>query len=91
MSLTRRQKEILEFVIEYLDSRGYAPTLDEIATRFEIASLNAVYKHLLALERRIYQPFLEQGAVHRGTQDIGNRGVAAGHCRCWLCGCWSAD
>ena len=54
MSLTKRQKEILEFVIQYMDARGYAPTLDEIAERFEIASLNAIHKHLVALEERGY-------------------------------------
>lgn len=54
MSLTKRQKEILDFIIQYVEAQGYAPTLEEIAARFEIASLNAIHKHLSALEEKGY-------------------------------------
>ncbi len=52
MPLTKRQKQVLGFLQEYLDKNGYSPTLEEIARHFKIASLNAVYKHLRALEER---------------------------------------
>jgi repressor LexA len=52
MSLTKRQKEILAFLSDYLKERGYSPSLDEIAKHFGIASLNAIYKHLRVLEER---------------------------------------
>lgn len=52
MPLTKRQKEILAFLTEYLKERGYSPSLDEIAKHFGIASLNAIYKHLRVLEER---------------------------------------
>ena len=52
MSLTRRQKEIFSFIEDFLHRHGYAPTLEEIARHFELASLNGVYKHLKALEER---------------------------------------
>lgn len=52
MPLTKRQKEILAFLNEYLKERGYSPSLDEIAKHFGIASLNAIYKHLRVLEER---------------------------------------
>lgn len=52
MSLTKRQKQVFEFLRDYLDEYGYSPTLEEIAQHFRIASLNAVYKHLRALEAR---------------------------------------
>jgi repressor LexA len=52
MPLTRRQREILNYVREFLDERGYSPTLEEIGLHFRMASLNAVYKHLKALEER---------------------------------------
>ena len=52
MSITRRQKEILDFVRGFLDEHGYSPTLEEIAGHFGLASLNGVYKHLRALETR---------------------------------------
>ena len=52
MPLTKRQKEILSFIEDYLQDLGYSPSLDEIAQHFRIASLNAVYKHLRVLEER---------------------------------------
>jgi repressor LexA len=52
MKLTRRQKEILDFLSEFIDSKGYSPSMEEIADHFHFASLNAVFKHLEALEKR---------------------------------------
>lgn len=52
MPLTRRQKEILDFLKDFLGRNGYSPTLEEIAEHFHLASLNGVYKHLVALETR---------------------------------------
>jgi repressor LexA len=52
MKLTKRQKEILDFLSEFIESNGYSPSMEEIAEHFNFASLNAVYKHLEALESR---------------------------------------
>ena len=52
MPLTKRQQEILNYLRAFLEGRGYAPTLEEIAGHFGLASLNGVYKHLRALEER---------------------------------------
>ncbi len=52
MKLTKRQKEILDFIRDFIDEQGYSPSMEEIAAHFGIASLNAVYKHLEALESR---------------------------------------
>jgi repressor LexA len=52
MKLTKRQKEILDFLIEFIRREGYSPSMEEIAAHFGFASLNAVYKHLEALEAR---------------------------------------
>jgi repressor LexA len=54
MKLTRRQKEILDYLTEFIDREGYSPSMEEIAAHFQIASLNAVFKHLAALEERGY-------------------------------------
>jgi len=54
MKLTRRQKEILDFITEFIGRKGYSPSMEEKAERFAIASLNAVYKHLEALQTRGY-------------------------------------
>lgn len=54
MKLTKRQKEILDFVTGFIDENGYSPSMEEIAEYFQFASLNAVFKHLEALESRGY-------------------------------------
>ena len=54
MKLTKRQKEILDFVTGFIDQNGYSPSMEEIAEHFHFASLNAVFKHLEALESRGY-------------------------------------
>jgi len=50
--LTKRQKEILDFVEESILRRGYAPTLEEIGQRFELRSMATVHKHLSNLEAK---------------------------------------
>jgi repressor LexA len=54
MKLTKRQKEILDFVAGFIEDNGYSPSMEEIAEHFQISSLNAVFKHLGALESRGY-------------------------------------
>jgi repressor LexA len=52
MKLTKRQKEILDFIAEFIQREGYSPSMEEIASHFRFASLNAVFKHLASLEAR---------------------------------------
>ena len=59
MKLTKRQKEILDFVTGFIDDNGYSPSMEEIAEHFHFSSLNAVFKHLSALEIR--------GFLHRDS------------------------
>ena len=54
MKLTQRQKEILDFISDFIEHNGYSPSMEEIAEHFQIASLNAVFKHLEALSSRGY-------------------------------------
>ena len=52
MYLTRRQKEILDYLNEYIDREGYAPTIEEIAEHFSLRSLATVHKHLTNLQEK---------------------------------------
>jgi len=54
MALTKRQKEFLDFVAEFLDKRGYSPSYEEIAEGLGLASLATVHKHIMALESKHY-------------------------------------
>ncbi len=52
MTLTRRQKEIWDFLTDFSREKGYAPTLEEIAVHFGLSSLATVHKHLSNLETK---------------------------------------
>jgi repressor LexA len=52
MILTRRQKELWDYLADYIASHGYAPTLEEIGAHFGLSSLATVHKHLSNLERK---------------------------------------
>jgi len=50
--LYKRQREILDFLNEYIEKHGSAPTLVEIAKKIGVKSLATVHEHLQALERK---------------------------------------
>ncbi|HXQ29215.1 MAG TPA: transcriptional repressor LexA [Gemmatimonadales bacterium] len=57
MPLTRRQREIFDYIATHIGDKGYAPSFEEIAERFEFKSLATVHEHLTNLERK--------GFIHR--------------------------
>lgn len=54
MALTQRQKQVLDFLIEFVDKNGYNPSYEEIAGGLKLASLATVHKHIAALEAKHY-------------------------------------
>ena len=52
MYMTRRQKEILDFLNRYIERKGYAPTIEETADHFGLSSLATVHKHLTNLQKK---------------------------------------
>lgn len=46
MHLTKRQKEIFDFICESIERDGYAPSLEEIGRQFGLASVATVHKHV---------------------------------------------
>jgi len=57
MNLTKRQKEILDFIRGYREGNGISPTQREIREHFRLSSFGTVQKHLKRLE--------EKGALSR--------------------------
>ena len=49
MALTRRQREIYDYVCSFIAEQGYSPSLEEIGERFELASVATVHKHVAQL------------------------------------------
>jgi repressor LexA len=54
MALTRRQKEVLDFIADFIEANGYSPSYEEVAHALQLASLATVHKHIQALESRNY-------------------------------------
>ncbi len=52
--LTDRQKEILDFILNFIEDNGYPPTLREIGAAFDIASTFGVKRHIDALIKKGY-------------------------------------
>src|SRR5258708_16760489 len=52
MHLTRRQKEILDYLGSHIAEHGYAPTIEEIGHHFGLSSLATVHKHLTNLQEK---------------------------------------
>ncbi len=52
MYFTKRQKEVYDFVRDYISSHGYAPSIEEIRQHFRLGSLATVHKHLKFLEAK---------------------------------------
>ena len=50
--LTKRQREILDYLTAYIGDHGYAPSFEEIASAMKYASLATVHEHLSNLERK---------------------------------------
>ena len=54
MALTKRQREILDFIESFIQNYGYSPSFEEIAKFFNYRSLATVHEHLSNLERKGY-------------------------------------
>jgi len=52
ITLYKRQKQILEFIRQYIDKYSYSPTLGEIAEAIGVSSLATVHEHLGALTKK---------------------------------------
>ncbi len=50
--LTRKQKEILEFIIQEIDNKNYPPSVREICSAFNLRSSSTAHSHLVALEKK---------------------------------------
>src|SRR5271165_1259654 len=54
MALTKRQKQVLDFIAGFVEENHYCPSYDEIAKGLDLASLATVHKHISVLESKNY-------------------------------------
>lgn len=70
MALTRRQRELMDFLASFIEKRGYSPSYEEIAGGLKLASLATIHKHVQALEAKQY---LRRSYNHSRSLEIGDR------------------
>ena len=49
--ITKRQKEVFDFVKVFIDGKGYSPTLEEIKKKLRLSAVSTVHQHLHADEQ----------------------------------------
>jgi repressor LexA len=73
MALTRRQKQVMDFLSKFIEDHGYSPSYEEIAAGLGLASLATVHKHIQALEAKLY---LRRSYNQSRSVEIGERFIA---------------
>jgi repressor LexA len=68
-SLTKRQKQVLDFLRGFLSRQGYAPSFEEIAAGMGLRSLATVHKHIATLNAKGY---IRHGANRRRSLEVLN-------------------
>ena len=78
MPLTKRQKEILDYIESFIEEQGYAPSFEEIAESFGYSSLATVHEHLSNLERKGYirKAYNESRSIELVQDDQGPATIA---------------
>jgi repressor LexA len=77
LPLTKRQREILDYLNEFIRQHGYAPSLEEIGRRFGLSSLATVHKHLTNLQEKgfIKRAWNRSRSVEMIPARLGGRAV----------------
>ena len=75
--LTKRQREILDFLSEFIEQNNYAPSLEEVGRRFGLSSLATVHKHLTNLQEKgfIKRAWNRSRSVELLPTRVGTRAV----------------
>jgi repressor LexA len=78
LPLTKRQREILDYLQDFIQQHGYAPSLEEIGRRFGLSSLATVHKHLTNLQEKgfIKRAWNRSRSVEMIPTNSGGRSVA---------------
>ncbi len=52
MAITRRQRQVYDFIADFVQKNGYSPSYDEIRIGLDLNSLATVHKHITNLEKK---------------------------------------
>jgi SOS-response transcriptional repressor LexA len=79
-TLTKRQQEVLNAIVDFIEGHGYPPTVRELGDVVGIGSTNGVSDHLRALERKGHlriEPYIHRGLHPVGLRDWRTRALKA--------------
>ena len=87
MAVTRRQKEVLDFLESFVARNGYSPSFEEIARGMGLKSLATVHKHITNLEKkglldRVHNRSRSIDVLPPGTRTRVERPASAGRPNC---------
>jgi repressor LexA len=52
MALTKRQRQVYDFIADFVRKKGYSPSFEEIGQGLQLSSLATVHKHITNLEKK---------------------------------------
>lgn len=52
--LTKKQKEILDFLTVFIQKKGYAPALEEVKKEFKLSAISTVWYYFNEFEKKGY-------------------------------------
>src|SRR6478609_924447 len=52
MAITKRQRQVYDFLQEFIQRNGYSPSFEEIGDGLGLSSLATVHKHISNLEKK---------------------------------------
>jgi repressor LexA len=52
MAITKRQRQVYDFIHDFVQKNGYSPSFEEIAAGLGLSSLATVHKHIVNLEKK---------------------------------------
>lgn len=73
VTLYKRQKQILDFIKQYVQKNGYSPTLQQIADAIGVSSLATVHEHISSMAKKgVIKKY--EGSV-RGIEVVSGKNV----------------
>ena len=76
MALTKRPREIYDYICHFVREKGYSPSLEEIGAHFGLRSVATVHKHVQHLVEKKY--LRKAWNRSRSVEPAGQEGDAAG-------------
>ncbi len=65
-TITKRQKEVFDFIKKFVDKKGYPPTLEDVGKKLKVSAVSTIHQHIATL---IEKGYLQKSGHY--TRDIG--------------------